>query len=225
LVRGGAAIGGVAGGEAAMAARKGRLVYLNEYQMPMARPWSSGAFEPGESESLHVVESHPALAWPAISALPRGELVRVVRGNGWRHLGRITGIDDSSLRLDIESGELRITRESIVRVEVVRSDQRMPGRQRVSRLMANPADWPPGAWTSPFGGGLTAPGTAPLIRMGLPMLPFGGAQPQILQFQVAPNHLQPSPGGTPPPAMADLAPTPRPMRASTCHGRAVRMRR
>ena len=62
------------------------------------------------------------------------------------------------------------------------------------------------------------------VRMGLPMLPFGGAQPQILQFQVASNHLMPSPNGAPPPGVGGVGRSPRMMRAVVCHGQAVSLR-
>jgi hypothetical protein len=65
--------------------------------------------------------------------------------------------------------------------------------------------------------------SAPLVRMGLPMLPFGGAQPQILQFQVAPLHLVASPDAAA--AMVNVQPAARPMRAAICHGQAVSLRR
>jgi hypothetical protein len=58
--------------------------------------------------------------------------------------------------------------------------------------------------------------------MGLPMPPFGGAQPQILQFQVAPLHLVTSRDAAA--AMANIQPAARPMRAAICHGQAVSLR-
>ena len=228
LLRGGAAIGGVAGGEAALAARQGRLVYLAENQQPVAQ-WSG---RPGNTRSsdegpVHIVQSYSVDAWSAIESLPTGEMVHVVRTNGWRHRGRIVAVDDTAVRLDMDGAELRITRASVVRVEVVQPRENISQRQRPTRLAPGLGSTLAGAPIGSFGpsGFVAAPGTAPLIRMGLPMLPFGGAQPQILQIQIASNHLMPSPGGTPPSPMADLGPAPRPMRASICHGQAVRVRR
>jgi hypothetical protein len=224
LLRGGAAIGGVAGGEAALVARQGRLIYLAENQMPLVRSSGrAGGWDPAESEPARIVESYAVQAWSAISALPVGEMVRVVRMNGWRHRGRLAGVDDASLRLDVEGAELRITRASIVRVEVLQTEEALTARKRMSKLSPAPAVTLAGAVVSDDGiVGSVGINSAPLVRMALPMLPFGGAQPQILQFQVAPLHLVTSRDAAA--AMANVQPAARPMRAAICHGQAVSLR-
>jgi hypothetical protein len=126
LVRGGAAIGGIAGEEAALAARQGRLIYLAEQQG--STRYSSGR------PSLPIEHEVPARF-------------------------------------------------------------------------------------------LIASGAAPLVRLGAPTLPFGGAQAQILQFQAGSSHAVPSPTGAPPPAAAGVASAPRVTRTSICYAPAVRIRR
>src|SRR5262245_33781140 len=182
----------------------------------MARPPNpTGASDSGEGESLTILESHSVEAWSAIAALPPGDLVRVVRTNGMRHRGRLSSVDGSSLRLDIDGAELRITRESIVRVDVVEVRNSISPRRSQTRFAPKPSLSIAGASVGSFSpqGFVAAPKAAPLIRMGLPMLPFGGAQPQILQFQVASNHIMPVAGSAPPP---NVGPAPRPMGASVC---------
>ena len=139
FVRSGAAIGGVGGGQAALTARQGRLIYVAENQLRMARPSNSaGAFDPADGKSLTIVESHRVDEWSAIAALPAGDLVRVVRTNGLRHRGRLLSVDDSSLRLDIDGAELRITRESIVRVDVVEELEQISRRRSQTRFAPQP---------------------------------------------------------------------------------------
>jgi hypothetical protein len=119
LVRGGAAIGGIAGGQAALAARQGRLIYLAEHQGGPT-PYSSGRSDlPIEREGPRVARSHSAKEWLAIVNLSPGEMVRVVRSNGSWHEGALLGADDVALRVDMQGAELRITRASIVRVDVL----------------------------------------------------------------------------------------------------------
>jgi hypothetical protein len=225
LLRGGAAIGGVAGGEAALVARQGRLVYLAENQQTMPRSTvRSGTIGPGEEAApAEIVQSYAVEAWLSIESLPLGEVVEVVRTNGWRHRGSLVAVDQTSVRLDIEGAELRITRASIVRVEVVQVREPVNRRERQTRFMPRPNLSLAGAAVGTFGS-TAAPGAASLVRMGLPMLPFGGAQPQILQFQVASNHLMPSPNGAPPPGVGGVGRSPRMMRAVVCHGQAVSLR-
>jgi hypothetical protein len=225
LLRGGAAIGGVAGGEAALVARQGRLVYLAENQQTMRRSTvRSGTIGPGEEAApAEIVQSYAVEAWLSIESLPLGEVVEVVRTNGWRHRGSLVAVDQTSVRLDIEGAELRITRASIVRVEVVQVREPVNRRQRQTRFMPRPNFSLAGAAVGTFGS-IAAPGAASLVRMGLPMLPFGGAQPQILQFQVASNHLMPSPNGALPPGVGGVGRSPRMMRAVVCHGQAVSLR-
>jgi hypothetical protein len=140
FVRGGAAIGGVGGGQAALAARQGRLIYVAENQLRITRPSNSAAaFDPAEGESLTIVKSHRVDEWSAIAALPAGDLVRIVRTNGLRHRGRLLAVDDSSLRLDIDGAELRITRESIVRVDVVEEREQIPPRRSRTRFAPQPS--------------------------------------------------------------------------------------
>jgi hypothetical protein len=118
LLRGGAAIGGVAGAEAALAARQGRLIYLAEHQASV--PYAA---TPDDRVSARmpprVARVLAADDWLAIAQLPDGTLVRVTRSGGWRHQGVLTGVDEQSMRVDIDGAELRITRASIVRVEVL----------------------------------------------------------------------------------------------------------
>jgi hypothetical protein len=119
LLRGGAAIGGVAGGSAALAARQGRIVYLAEHQGVMPIP-PFGAGSRGERDrSARVVRSLPAREWTDIADLAAGEHVRVVRTNGVTHAGALVGVDDTSMRLDVGGAELRILRSSVVRVDVI----------------------------------------------------------------------------------------------------------
>ena len=226
LLRGGAAIGGVAGGEAALVARQGRLD-LSRREPDASRRGRRGAPEawtPRRKRARPHCRVLSVQAWSAISALPVGEMVRVVRMNGWRHRGRLAGVDDVSLRLDVEGAELRITRASIVRVEVLQTEEAVTARKRMSKLLPDPAATLAGAVVSADGiAGTRGINSAPLVRMGLPMLPFGGAQPQILQFQVAPLHLVASPDAAA--AMVNVQPAARPMRAAICHGQAVSLRR
>ena len=222
LLRGGAAIGGVGAGEAALAARRGRVVYLAENEQLVRRPIDRSG-EVKSEEPLAIIQSMTPEAWWAIESLPVGEMIQVVRTNGWRHRGRLIAVDGTSVRLDIDGAELRITRASIVRVEVVRIRERGPLRESQTRVVPRPRLSLAGASIGSFTpqGVVVAPGAAPLVRLGLPMLPFGGAQPQIFQFQVASNHLMPMSGGGPLPS---VAPAPRPMRAAICHGGGVKMR-
>ena len=138
LLRGGAAIGGVAGGEAALVARQGRLVYLAENQQSMPRSTvRSGRIGPGEEAApAEIVQSYAVEAWLSIESLPLGEMVQVVRTNGWRHQGSLVAVDQTSMRLDIEGAELRITRASIVRVEVVHIRESVNRRRRQTRCHA-----------------------------------------------------------------------------------------
>ena len=223
MLRGGAAIGGVAGGEAALAARQGRLIYLAENQQPMLR--RSGPIG-SDTEPTQILESYSSDAWPAIQRVAVGAMLQVVRTNGWRHRGTLLAVDETSIRLDIDGAELRITRASIVRVEVVQIREPIPKRRDLTRVVPRPNLSLAGAAVGSFGpqGFVVAPGAAPLIRMGLPMLPFGGAQPQILQFQFASNHLMPSTGGGAPPGAGGAGRAARVMRAVVCHGHGVALR-
>ena len=223
MLRGGAALGGVAGGEAALAGRQGRVVYLAENQQPLRR--SNGG--PGDNVSeAAIIQSITVDAWSAIESLPIGETVQVVRTNSWRHIGRVIAVDGNSLRLDIDGAELRLTRASIVRVEVLRIREGVSGRRSQTHLVPRPGLNIVGVSVDRFSpqasGAATA--VAPLIRIGLPMLPFGGAQPQILQFQIASNHLVPMANGALPPGVGGTGISPGPMRAVVCHGHATRLR-
>jgi hypothetical protein len=169
LVRGGAAIGGVSGGQAALAERQGRLIYVAENQLRMPRPPNPvGAFDPAEGESLTIVDSHRAEAWSAIAALGAGDMVSVVRANGVRHRGRLLNVDDSSLRLDIDGAELRISRESIVRVDIVEVREQIPPHRSEARFAPNPSLGAAASIGSvSHQGGVAVPAAVPPIRMGL----------------------------------------------------------
>ena len=119
LLRGGAAIGGLAGGEAALAARQGGLIYLAEYQgsTPNVSVRSSRDIE--REARARFARSYSAKEWPAILDLSPGQIVRVVRTNGRSHQGAVLIADDAALRLDVDGAELRITRASIERVDVL----------------------------------------------------------------------------------------------------------
>jgi hypothetical protein len=119
LVRGGAAIGAIAGGEAALAARQGRLIYLAEHQ-GSTRYSSVRPSPPVQPEvRARIARSYSAKEWTAIVTLSPGQIVRVVRTNGSWHQGALLAADGAALRLDVEGAELRITRELIVRVDVL----------------------------------------------------------------------------------------------------------
>ena len=121
LLRGGAAIGGLAGGEAALAARQGGLIYLAEHQGSN----SYGSVRPSRvmqrDAPARFARAYSAKEWSAIVDLSPGQIVRVVRTNGRSYQGALLVADDSALRLDVEGAELRITRASIERVEVLES--------------------------------------------------------------------------------------------------------
>ena len=119
LLRGGAAIGGLAGGEAALVARQGGLIYLAEYQESI----SYGSARPSRAMQREAparfARSFSAKEWNAIVALSPGQIVRVIRTNGGSHQGALLVADDAALRLDVDGAELHITRASIERVDVL----------------------------------------------------------------------------------------------------------
>jgi hypothetical protein len=118
LIRGGAAIGGVAGAEAALVGRRQRTIYLAEYQAQLpTRTWPAGHLR-SAGPAAQPARRIPASDWPAIAGLPSGVDVRVVRTSGAPHRGVLMDVDDELLRLDIQGAELRIRRDSVVRVEV-----------------------------------------------------------------------------------------------------------
>jgi hypothetical protein len=117
LLRGGAAIGGVAGGQAELIARQRRLVYLAEDQgrppVRVAPPRSDSMF------GMRVVRAYAASEWMDLLELPTGMTLRVVRADGARNVGRLVGVDDEAIRIEYEGAELRIARAAIVRVELL----------------------------------------------------------------------------------------------------------
>jgi hypothetical protein len=118
LLRGGAAIGGVAGGQSALAARQPRLIYLAEHQSaPTPVPGTGYRRDP--QPTPQVLRSLAATDWSAVTDLAPGSLVRVVRTNGAQHRGPLVAVDETSLRLDVDGAELHVRRTSIVRVEVL----------------------------------------------------------------------------------------------------------
>ena len=137
LVRGGAAIGGIAGGEAALAARQGRLIYLAEHQ-GSTRYSSVRPSPPIQHEvPARIARSYSAKEWTAIVTLSPGQIVRVVRTNGCWYQGALLVADDAALRLDVEGAELRITRALIVRVDVLEIPA--PAARKMDRLTPKPA--------------------------------------------------------------------------------------
>jgi hypothetical protein len=228
LVRGGAAIGGVAGGQAALAARQARLIYLAEHQGSM--PYSSGRPDlPIEREAwARVARSYSAKEWLAIVNLSPGEMVRVVRSNGSWHQGALLGAGDAAVWLDMQGAELRITRDSILRVDVLEIPEPSPAPRTMGRLPSKPALAIAAgiADMAAPAGSFVAGRAAPLVRLGAPTLPIGGAQAQILRFQAPSSRAQPSPIGTPSPAAAIVvAPAARPMRGTICQAPAVSVSR
>jgi hypothetical protein len=172
LVRGGAAIGGVAGGQAVLAARQGRLIYLAEHQ-GSTRYSSRRPDLPIEREApARVARSYSAKEWSAIVDLSPGEMVRVVRSNGWWHQGALLGADDAALRLDMQGAELRITRASIMRVDVLEIPKPAPVSRTMGRLPPKPALAIAGgiADAAAPAGSLVKGGAAPLVRLDAPML-------------------------------------------------------
>ena len=120
LLRGGAAIGGVAGGHAELAARQRRLVYLAEDQG--RSPVRFVPPRPEPTTDTRVVRAYAAAEWMDLLELSNGTLVRVVRTTGMRHVGRLIGVDDEAIRIEYEGAELRIVRAAVVRVEVLDLD-------------------------------------------------------------------------------------------------------
>jgi hypothetical protein len=155
LVRGGAAIGGIAGGQAALAARQGRLIYLAEHQGSV-RYSSVGPNLPVEHEvPVRIARSYSGKEWNAIVSLFPGQIVRVVRTNGWWHQGALLAADDAALRLDVEGAELRVGRTLIVRVDVLEIPA--PAAQRMDRQDPKPA-------LAIAGGPADAPGSTPALE-------------------------------------------------------------
>lgn len=115
LLRGGAALGGVAGGHAELSARQGRLVYLAEDQG--RPPVRYAPAVPASTMSPRVVHAYAASEWMELLELPHGTPVRVVRATGARNMGRLIGVDDDAIRIEYEGAELRIVRAAVVRVE------------------------------------------------------------------------------------------------------------
>jgi hypothetical protein len=119
LLRGGAAVGGLAGGQAALTARQGGLIYLAEDHGSI----SYAPVRPSRTSERDVPaglsRSYSAREWPAIVDLSPGQIVRVVRTNGKSHQGALLAADDAAVWLDVEGAELRVTRASIERVDVL----------------------------------------------------------------------------------------------------------
>lgn len=221
LLRGGAAIGGVAGGQAELIARQGRLVYLAEHS-GLAPYLPGGGGAAGRAAPLRIARSYAARDWAAILELPRGGMVRVVRANGWRHQGTLLAVDDASLRLDVDGAELRITRALILSVDVLETFAPSP-------VARGGAPQPP-AYRTSFAAAATSassssgfpvlPGAAPLMNPFGLALSFGGAQSYVLHIPAA---VASAPAR---PAAAPSAPAPsRVMRAAICPGPSVRVRR
>ncbi len=118
LLRGGAAIGGVAGGQSALSARQPRLIYLSEYQ-PAPVPAPGSGYRRDPRPTAQVVRSLSATDWAAVVDLAPGTLVRIVRTNGGQYRGPLVAVDETSLRLDVDGAELNVRRMSIVRVDVL----------------------------------------------------------------------------------------------------------
>jgi hypothetical protein len=122
LLRGGAAIGGVTGGAAAIAARSPRLVYLAEHQHATS---SIAINSPHVSDTTYrIARTIPGGDAVAVASLTEGELVRIVRRGGIVHRGLLIDVEDASLRLDVDGAELRVPRASIVRIEVLEEAKR-----------------------------------------------------------------------------------------------------
>ena len=206
--RGGAAIGGVAGGETALARRQGRLVYLAESQQPI-----SGA------------AAHSVLDWPTVVDLPVDTRVVVLTTSGGRHPGTFIAADDASIRIDVGDAELRIPRESVKHVEVLRerASQVRGRRQRSSavkviefidsRIPVTARDI------------VAVPGAVPLVRMGAAPLPIGGAQSPIFAMTMRPVAGMPGPGGAAPAAGPPLMLPRAGARSAICHGPGVSLAR
>ena len=118
-MRGAAAIGGIAGGEAALAARQGRLIYLAEHQRSTRHSSVRPSLPIQHEVPARIARSYSAKEWTAIVTLSPAQIARVLRTNGWWHQGALLVADDAALRLDVEGAELRITRALIVRVDVL----------------------------------------------------------------------------------------------------------
>jgi hypothetical protein len=224
LLRGGAAVGGLAGGEAALAARQGGLIYLAEHQL--STRYSSGLPNPPiqREAPARIAGSYSAREWSAIVNLSPGLIVRVIRTNGRMHQGALLIADDAEVRLDVEGAELRITRGSIVRVDVLEMPAAAargmsPLLQKLALAMAIAGGPTDGAGPAGF---LVGIGASPLVRLGAPTLPIGGAQAQILRFQAASFRGGPSPTEIPAVGVASVS---RVKSMSICHAPAARMRR
>lgn len=117
LVRSGAAIGGIAGGSAAIGARSPRLVYLAEDQR--AASFSANNAPATPTISPRVVRTIVASDAVSIDSLTEGELVRIVRRGGIAHRGVLLDVADGTLRLDVDGAQLLVPRASIVRIEIL----------------------------------------------------------------------------------------------------------
>jgi hypothetical protein len=113
LLRAGAAAGGVIGAESELSGRQGRVIYIAEYQPTPAR---YGARTTGPIRPL---SSIPAARWSEVMNLQPDAAVVVVTTSGIRHEGTLIGVDDGGIRLDLRGAELRVSRASVLRVDVL----------------------------------------------------------------------------------------------------------
>jgi hypothetical protein len=229
MLRSGAAIGGAAGVESSLSARQKRVIYLAEDQRLLVRRQA----EPGEPvrsvAPAGPTESYPPDRWAAIVQLPADTSVAVVMTSGARHEGLLIAADDDAIRIDVGQAEVRIPRASVRRVEVFRprpatsAGTAAPPARRFFEDTAVDA-----VKTSVFfaiAQGTSGAASVPLVRLGLPTLPFGGAQAAVLRNQMPTMAAMPGPFGAPPPAMSQPVASVRPMRAAICHSQPVRVRR